>query len=85
MNLLDALRHAEQQGKRKVHRGAEKVHGFQAALQRRISGRNSTESVFTDPEQDREAVGGPQERTGIVSVNGRDVEQIRCTGGRRTA
>jgi len=70
MNLLDALRQAEQKGKTQVQRGAEKLHRVEDAVRRRITGRT--------PET-------PQERTGIVSINGRDVEKMHCTGGRRSA
>jgi hypothetical protein len=70
MNLLDALRHAEQQGKSKVQRGAEKLHRVEDAVRRKITGRVPAPA---------------KERTGIVSINGRDVEKMHCTGGRHTA
>jgi hypothetical protein len=70
MNLLDALRQAEQQGKSTVQRGAEKLHRVEDAVRRRITGRTAET---------------PKERTGIVSINGRDVEKMHCTGGRRSA
>ena len=70
MNLLDALRHAEQKGKSRVQRGAEKLHRVEEAVRRRITGQSSET---------------PAERTGIVSINGRDVEKMHCTGGRRSS
>jgi hypothetical protein len=36
MNLLDALRHAEQQGKNQVRRGAEKLHNVETAIRRKV-------------------------------------------------
>jgi hypothetical protein len=77
MNLLDALRHAEQQGKAKVQSGAEK-------LRNKLSGHpGHPAAAYSDPEQDRDLPARSNVRTGIVSVNGRDVEKIHCTGGRR--
>ena len=74
MNLLDALRHAEQQGKSRVQRGAEKLLRVEEAVRRKMSGCTVSEKP------------SPSEaRTGIVSINGRDVEKMRCTGGRHTA
>ncbi len=83
MNLLDALRHAEQQGKNRVHRGAEKLHNIETSIRRKMQGRPSSPAVSTDPEQERENVPAPKGRTGIVSVNGHDVGEMRCTGGRQ--
>src|ERR1700748_1088887 len=36
MNLRDALRHAEQQGKKQVQRGAEKLHDVETSLRRKF-------------------------------------------------
>ena len=72
MNLLDALRQAEQEGKSRVQRGAEKLHRVEDAVRRKITGRPTGEAPSL-------------ERTGIVSINGRDVEKMHCTGGRRSA
>lgn len=74
MNLLDALRHAEQQGKSRVQRGAEKLHRVEDAVRRKIAGHPAPETPSAS-----------EPRTGIVSINGRDVEKIHCTGGRRSA
>lgn len=83
MTLLDALRQAEQQGKESVHRGAEKLHRLETAIRRRVRGGKAAPTA-DEPEQ-RESAPSAKTRTGIVSVNGRDVEEMRCTGGRRTA
>lgn len=83
MNLLDALRHAEQQGKDQVHRSAEKLHNVEAAIRRKVKRPNaSPSSSYPDPEQEREIPSAGKGRTGIVSVNGRDVGEMHCTGGK---
>jgi hypothetical protein len=82
MNLRDALRQAEQQGKDTIHRGAEKLHHLETAIRRTVRGR-SANTVPEDAEQ--QSAPAPKVRTGIVSVNGRDVGEMRCTGGRRSA
>jgi hypothetical protein len=83
MNLRDALRQAEQQGKQTVHSGAEKLHNIETSIRRKLHGREAS-STSSDAVQDSEASRSSTVRTGIVSVNGRDVEQMRCTGGRHT-
>lgn len=86
MNLLDALRHAEQQGKKQVNRGAEKLHDVETSLRRKFKGAAAARAAsHSDPEQDVQAPTADKGRTGIVSVHGRDVGEMRCTGGRRTA
>ncbi len=72
MTLMDALRQAEQQVKRAAHLGSEKVRSI-----------TTRASAYSDSEE-RERSSSSKVRTGIVSVNGRDVEEMRCTGGRRT-
>ena len=84
MNLLDALRQAEQQGKDKVRRGAEAIHNLETSIRRKVTGQTSSSSAYPDTEQDRESASVSKTRTGIVSVNGQDVGKMRCTGGRRT-
>jgi hypothetical protein len=37
-------------------------------------------SSHPDPEQEKESLPAARVRTGIVSVNGRDVGEMRCTG-----
>ena len=55
MNLRDALRHAEQQGKNQVRRGAEKLHNVEAAIRRKVHDHHSAPgSMYPDPEQERE-------------------------------
>jgi hypothetical protein len=80
MSLRDALRQAEQQGKRTIHSGAEKLHNIETSIRRKLQGRDAS----SDAEQDGNVPRPSNVRTGIVSVNGRDVEQMRCTGGGRT-
>lgn len=82
MNLRDAFRQAEQQGKDTIHRGAEKLHHLETAIRRTVRGRG-TSSVPEEAEQ--QSSSAPKVRTGIVSVNGRDVGEMRCTGGGRSA
>ena len=84
MNLADRLRQVEEQGKAAVHHGAEKVHKIEAAIRRKLK-KSAPSYFYPDPEQERENATKAKVRTGIVSVNGRDVEQMRCTGGRRSA
>ncbi len=85
MNLLDALRHAEQQGKKQVQRGAEKLHNVETSLRRKFKDAAAAPATsYPDPE-DTAAPPKEKGRTGIVSVHGRDVGEMRCTGGRRSA
>jgi hypothetical protein len=52
----------------------------------RVSHRgNSISRRYADRESSREGSSNSKVRTGIVSVNGRDVGEMRCTGGRRSA
>jgi hypothetical protein len=39
--------------------------------------------MYPDPEQERENLPPGKVRTGIVSVNGHDIGEMRCTGGRK--
>ena len=87
MTLLDALRHAEQQGKRIRYTAALKScttlrRPFAASS--RVPPRPRAASQ-ADPEQDVTSPTATKVRTGIVSVNGRDVGEMRCTGGRRSS
>lgn len=90
MRLSGTLRHAEQEGARAVHRGAELVskgiHNVEANLRKLRSSHKKTaaklpSSAYPDPEQET-ASPNSKARTGIVSVNGKDVGEMRCTGGR---
>jgi hypothetical protein len=83
MGPLDALRRTEQQIQEAAHRGAEvaktTLHSVETQVRRHMH-LNPRQSVSDDqPSQE------PKARTGIVSVNGHDVERMRCTGGRKTA
>jgi hypothetical protein len=52
------------------------VHGRREAAARK------SVSSLADPAQEQDAARSPHGRTAIVSVNGRDVGKMRCTGGR---
>jgi hypothetical protein len=89
MGLIDSLRHAEQQAVKSVRRGAkfakQEVQAAEASVLRRVKSRRTANptppvSSHADPEQEREASPKPKARTGIVSVNGQDVGEMRCTG-----
>jgi hypothetical protein len=95
MGLMDALRHAEQSGKRTAHQGAERlkkgIQNAEASIRHAAhpnrKGATPTHPVSThaDLEQERESRPSSKVRTGIISVNGRDVGEMRCTGGRGTS
>ena len=88
MTLGDKLRHAEEVGARAAHLGADRVrsgiHNAEAALHkltvRRKKKPATTVSAAAQPKRD--SAPEPKVRTGIVSVNGRDVGEMHCTGGR---
>lgn len=93
MSLGRKLHDAEQRGARAIHLGAERlktaiqdisagVHGLHPA---RKAANDEAVSKRGDPEQERDTPVTGRERTGIVSVNGRDVGKMRCTGGQRPA
>ncbi|MGB8886145.1 MAG: hypothetical protein WCC87_05440 [Candidatus Korobacteraceae bacterium] len=88
--MIDRLHHAEQQLSRSAHRGADLARtGIQAA-EAKVLGRMKTHrkptnakppvSAHADPEQPAEPASTAKGRTGIVSVNGQDVGEMRCTG-----
>ena len=86
MNLRDALRHAEQQGKKQVQRGAEKLHDVETSLRRKFERHAAASTTpYSDSDQESQTSSRDKGRTGIVSVHGRDVGEMRCTGGRRSA
>ena len=88
MGLMDSLRHAEQQAAKSARRGAEaartRIQAAEASVLRRVKSKQQKlpqpASAHVDPEQEREATPDPKVRTGIVSINGQDVGQMRCTG-----
>jgi hypothetical protein len=92
MSLGDKSHRVEEYGTRAVHAGAERVrkalHSAEDNLhqlnQRRQGRAAQPISTHTDPEQERESSPQNKVRTGIVSVNGRDVGEMHCTGGRRS-
>jgi len=80
------LHNAEEHGAKAIHRGTEHlkaaIHNVTAGVRKLQASRASSHA---DHEQDRESPPNSKVRTGIVSVNGRDVGEMRCTGGRRPA
>ncbi len=90
MSLGNKLRHAEEYGSKAAHLGAERVrngiHNAEAALHKLAVSRkrkpSKPASVRPDPAQEAGSAPSPKIRTGIVSVNGRDVGEMHCTGGR---
>ena len=88
--MSNKLRHAEELGAKAAHLGAQRaknsVLNVEARLRRLRTGKakdaSPPVSAHVDPEQERESSPDPKVRTGIVSVNGRDVGEMRCTGGR---
>ena len=88
MSLGDKLRHAEEYGSKAAHLGAERVRSgvqnAEAALHRLAASRKRkpTKWVSTHADPEQESAPPPKVRTGIVSVNGRDVGEMHCTGGR---
>ena len=91
MSIRGKLHNAEERGAKAIHRGSEHLkaaihnatRGVRKLQASRAAGRPT--SSHADPEQDRESPPNPKVRTGIVSVNGRDVGEMCCTGGRRPA
>ena len=89
MSLRERLRHAEEQGAKAAHRGADLVrsgmHNVESNLRKlrpkKAASPELPVSSHADPEQESGS-SGPKARTGIVSVNGQDVGKMRCTGGR---
>ena len=81
MSLDSKLRDAEQHGAMESVRTG--IHNLEAALHKLVSRRRG-KPALADAEREREKTASPKVRTGIVSVNGRDVGELRCTGGRRT-
>ena len=94
MSLSSKLRNAEEHGTNAVHRGAEHlksaIQEANAGVRKLRARRNLASrptSAHPDPEQESAAADtpDPKVRTGIVSVNGQDVGEMRCTGGRGPA
>jgi len=93
MSLGNKLREAEEFGAKAAHLGAQRAKSgllnVESRLRKLGAGRKVKHasppvSAHADPEQERESAPDPKTRTGIVSVNGRDVGEMRCTGGRNS-
>jgi hypothetical protein len=88
MGLIDSFRHAEQQAAKSARSGAEfarkGIQAAEASVMRRVKAHrkpaNAPVSAHADPEQPAEPASNAKARTGIVSVNGQDVGEMRCTG-----
>ncbi len=91
MSMSGKLHNTEEHGAKATHRGTEHlkaaIHNVTAGIRKLQASRAPARPVSShaDPEQDRESPSNSKVRTGIVSVNGRDVGEMRCTGGRRPA
>jgi hypothetical protein len=83
MTVSSKLRDAEGQGAERLKTGIQDVSARARKLHLRRD--DKPDSTHPDPEQGREGGSKSDERTGIVSVNGRDVGKMRCTGGQRYA
>ncbi len=92
MGMIDRLHQMEEAGKKAAHLGANLVrtgiHNADDSVRRQVISHRShakskmSTSTHADPEQ--ESSPDPKVRTGIVSINGQDVGEMRCTGGRRS-
>jgi hypothetical protein len=67
------------------------MHNAEASIRRNMemnvheNGPNAARPVSAHSDPEQEKAPSSKVRTGIVSVNGQDVGEMRCTGGRRTA
>ena len=80
MNRSGKLHQADEHESAAAHRGAAR-----AGLRKVKAIRNAAPAAHTDAEQQRPGSSKSGVRTGIVSVNGRDVGEMRCTGGHHRA
>ncbi len=93
MSLRSKLHDAEQYGAQAAHRSADRirtgVHNLEASLQKLGSHRRAKSKLPVSAHSDPEIPGGVSSnskvRTGIVSVNGRDVGEMQCPGRRGSA
>lgn len=89
MSMNAKLHNAEEHGAKAIHRGTEHlkaaIHNVTAGVRKVQASRAAGRPMSSHAEQDRESPPNSKVRTGIVSVNGRDVGEMRCTGGRPPA
>jgi hypothetical protein len=93
MGPLDALRRTEQQIQEAARRGADlarsTLQGVETRMRRRMHRKSQSQrlpmSAHPGANQESQGTSATAARTGIVSVNGQDVEKMRCTGGRKVA
>ena len=88
MRLRDGLHRVQKQAEDTTHRGGElarsAVHTIEAALRRSVKSQSQAQPNSAHPDPQEQGSARPAKaRTGIVSVNGRDVEKMHCTGGKR--
>ena len=77
MGPLDALRRTEQQVQEAARKGKELVSASMHNLEDQVRRGLHLKSRVSA------GAGVARSRTGIVSVNGQDVETMRCTGGKK--
>jgi len=94
MGEMETLRHVEETGKKAAPLGADLartgIGNADNSVHRQVSSHRSQAKASlslsthagAEPEQESPPT---KARTGIVSINGRDVGEMRCTGGRRSA
>jgi hypothetical protein len=87
MRLRDGLHRVQKRAEKTTHRGAELAKSAARSLEstiRHIKPHTQGQPASAHPDQQEEGIAPPvKTRTGIVSVNGRDVEKMCCTGGKR--
>jgi len=93
MGLIDTLRQVEETGEKAVHLGADlvrtAVRNAENRVHRQVRSHRSqaqtglSHSTQAGPEPKQQSP-PTKARTGIVSINGQDVGEMRCTGGRRS-
>jgi hypothetical protein len=87
MGPLDALRRTEQQIQEAARHGAEAaittLQNVETQVRRRMHLAPRTAAKTASADLDEQRSQKVRARTGIVSVNGHDVERMRCTGGRK--
>jgi hypothetical protein len=65
-----------------VNRAKAGMHELEAKMRRQVNAVTKRISSSFHHEEGEE-IPAPKERRGIVSINGEDVETIRCSGGKR--
>jgi len=92
MSLSRKLHDAEERGAKAVRDGAQRLKtaiqdisaGVRTVHLERKAANDKPAPTVSGAEQEPKTVADGKGRTGIVSVNGRDVGPMCCTGGQRT-